>query len=236
MKRLWIVILPLLLGSASAEAQQPAQDTTAAKHSSAPPGNAPKYDTHLPIEISSDTLEVLQHENKAIFKGNVVAVQGKLRLKSDVMVVHYKQKKEEPGTGKPEPKPQAPPQPDQSQGAMGAITRIDVEGNVFVASPEESAKGDKGDYDVETKTIHLFGDNVTLTRDKNILRGTALEYNLETGRSLLTNGTDVVNGKPGGRVRGVFVPAEEPAKPAKPGQAKPGQAATTPGTNNQDKK
>ncbi len=165
-----------------------------------------KYDTKLPIEISSDSLEVLQHENKAIFKGNVVAVQGKIRLKADEMVVHYRQKSEQQNV------PKSQPQGGSAQGAMGAISLIEVLGNVLVATPEESAKGDKGDYNVDTKLLHLFGGNVILTRDKNILRGTMLEYNLTTGRSVLTNGSDVVGGKSSGRVHTVFVPGQEEKK------------------------
>jgi lipopolysaccharide export system protein LptA len=168
----------------------------------------------LPIEISSDSLEVLQRENKAIFSGNVIAVQGTVRLKSDKMIVHYKQKSQQPQPA-PAAKPSATPSAD-----MGAITQIEVEGHVLIATPQESAQGDKGDYEVATRTIHLFGSNVVLTRDKNIMRGTALEYNMETGRSILTNGTDLVSGKSTGtRVRGVFVPNQENNAPAK--QQKP---------------
>lgn len=167
-----------------------------------------KHDNKQPVEISSDSLEVLQHENKAIFKGNVVAVQGDMRLKSDVMIVHYKQKSEQTSAPK-----QAAPAAPAAQGQMGAITLIEVQGHVLAATPQESATGDKGDYDVPSKMLHLFGSNVTLTRDKNILKGTALEYNMATGRSVLTNNGGTVSGSsgsaPGGRVRGVFVPNDE---------------------------
>lgn len=178
-----------------------------------PSSPAEKFDTKQPIEISSDTLEVLQHENKAIFKGNVIAVQGRVRLKSDVMTVHYRPKTDD--SKSPAPKPQAPP--DAAPAAMGAISLIEVNGHVFIATPEESAKGDKGDYHVDDHVIHLFGPNVTLTRDKNILKGTALEYNLMTGRSVLTGGNNQVTGKPDGRVRTLFVPEQAPEKkPAQP--------------------
>jgi len=185
---------------------------TQAKAASTPAGpkDPEKFDTSLPVEITSDSLEVLQHENKAIFKGNVVAVQGEVRLKSDTMVVHYKQKSQQDQAVAKTPKPAASP---DDQGGMGAITLIEVMGNVFVVTPQESAKGDRGDYDVPTRMLHLFGDNVVLTRDKNIMRGTALEYNMATGRSILTNGSKVV-GSPstGARVRSVFVPNQEPAQ------------------------
>lgn len=182
------------------------------------PQDPKKFDTSLPIEITSDSLEVLQKENKAIFRGNVIAVQGQIRLNSDVMVVHYKQQgADKHATPTPVPTPTPTPAPDSKTAnssvpsEMGAITLIEVEGNVLMATPEESAKGDKGDYTVATRMLHLYGPNVVLTRDKNIMRGTALVYNMETGRSILTNGPDVVTGKSNGdRVRSVFVPNQQP--------------------------
>jgi lipopolysaccharide export system protein LptA len=192
----------LCAGSAQAEAPKPgAADALAGK-----------YDTSLPVEISADNLEVLQHDSKAIFKGNVIAVQGKIRLKADMMIVHYKQddkKSGQPAGAAPVvAKTTAGSSPD-AKSAMGAITLIEVEGNVLLATVEESAKGDKGTYQVPERLLHLTGDNVVLTRDKNILRGTALEYNLETGRSVLTNKGAKVGNTNGGRVRGVFVPNQE---------------------------
>lgn len=167
------------------------------------PAVAAKYDTKLPVEISADSLEVLQRENKAIFKGNVIAVQGKIRLNADMMTVHYKQK---------DGKPPTPATENKSSGDMGAITHIEVDGHVLVVTPEESAEGDKGDYDVEKRFLHLTGENVILTREQNILRGKAVEYNLDTGHSILTNGPSTDSDKPKGdtRVRGVFVPKSTP--------------------------
>lgn len=199
------LFLSLMLAT-SAQAE-PAVKAKMQANTPAGPKDPEKFDTSLPVEITSDSLEVLQHENKAIFKNNVVAVQGQVRLKADMMVVHYNQKGQQDNT----PKPPAPTAPND-QGEMGAITLIEVMGNVFMATPQESAQGDKGDYDVPTRMLHLFGSNVVLTRDKNIMRGTALEYNMATGRSILTNGSQVEGGQPTGkRVRSVFVPNQTPA-------------------------
>ena len=163
---------------------------------------ATQDNSKLPIEISSKTLEVLQNEQKAIFTGDVIAVQGDTRLKSDKMIVHYKQKDNKTPTS-----PVAASATPTAQGDMGAITAIDVEGHVIITNPEETAQGDKGNYDVPTRIIHLFGNNVILTRDKNILRGTALEYNMANGHSVFTNENGGNN-----RVRGVFVPKDDGKK------------------------
>jgi lipopolysaccharide export system protein LptA len=144
---------------------------------------APALDSRQPIEITADTLEVLQNERKAIFSGNVVAQQGNIRMQAARMLVFY--------TGE-----------DSQQGAsVKGISRIEADGNVFFASPTETVKGDRAIYEVSREQITMTG-NVVLTRDKNILKGTQLTYNLATGKSVLGSG----GAAGGGRVKGLFVP------------------------------
>lgn len=147
-------------------------------------------DSDKPIEITADTLEVLQENQKAIFSGNVLAKQGNVSLRSSKMTVFYRQS-------------------DQAEGQMGAVSRIDVDGNVMMATPEESAKAQKGIYNVDEERI-LLKQDVVLTRGENVLKGEQLDYNLKTGKSLLTGGVsgkDNGSGsKTGGRVKGIFLP------------------------------
>jgi len=166
-----------------------------------------RFDNKSPIEITSDALEVQQLENTATFTGNVVAIQNDVRLKSDRMVVYYAsadEKKEKKKEGEAEKQ---------------TIKKIDVEGNVFLSTPEETASGTRGDYNVETQEIHL-NDNVVLTRGKNTLKGSQLVYNFETGKSVITGGVTAEGGASAGkqRVRALFVPEDkkkpEPKKPA----------------------
>jgi len=145
-----------------------------------------KHDASLPIEISADALEVQQEQNLATFSGNVQAEQGAIRLRADMLMVHYR-----------------PQQGDAS--VQGAISRIDAKGQVFFSSPGQTAQGDSGVYDVDNKLITMLG-NVVLTRDKNVIRGNRLVLNLTTGKSKV----DGVGGAAGGRVRGLFVPNKKP--------------------------
>lgn len=151
--------------------------------------------TDQPIEISADSLEVQQDKQLAIFTGNVDATQGNIRLRADSLRVHYRQN--EPAAQRPAQRPG----PQQQADASGAISRIDATGKVFVSSPEETAQGDRGIYDVDKRVITLEG-NVVLTRGKNVLRGQKATMNLDSGRSVME----------GGRVRGLFVP-EKSNKP-----------------------
>jgi lipopolysaccharide export system protein LptA len=167
-----------------------------------------KHNSKLPIAIDANSLEVLQNENKAIFSGNVVAVQGDMTLKSDKMVVYYRQNG---GAGKTKKAAAA----NAPAGAPNNISKIDVIGNVFISSPQETAQGDSGLYDVDKKLITLTG-NVVLTKDKNVLKGNSAEYNVATGKSLMMGAETA--GTPGGlpagkgRVRGLFVPNQDKNK------------------------
>lgn len=152
--------------------------------------NLPRGDADKPIEIDADTLEVQQDQNLAVFSGNVQATQGRIKLRADQIKVWYRSDGKE----------------SASTGATGSITRIDAVGKVFVSSPEETAQGDIGVYDVPAKVITLTG-KVVLTRGDNVIRGQRLVLNMATGHSQIEGG--------GGRVRGLFVPSKDGEKPQK---------------------
>jgi len=167
-----------------------------------------KKDT--PIEISSDMLDVIQAEQKAIFTGNVIAIQGTTNMRSTKMTVFYREGGDAPA---------AAATTSATPPAQG-IYRIEAEGGVVFTTPTETAIGDKAIYNVEADTIDVVGGNVTLTRGQNILKGNKLNYNMGTGRSILTGGVagnaDVSgNGKPS-RVHGLFIPKSDPKPVSKP--------------------
>ncbi len=157
--------------------------------------SALELDSSQPIEIAADELEVLQDKNMAIFRGDVEAIQGNITLKAEKMEVFYRQAGQQSPTG-----------------GFGAVSRIEVENNVMLATPQESAKASRGIYNVDKQVITLVG-NVVLTRDKNMLRGGQMVYNLKTQKSLLTSGKAVASPdgtvkSTGGRVKGVFIPKQ----------------------------
>lgn len=138
-----------------------------------------------PIQIDADSLEVLQNQKKAIFAGNVIAKQAGMTLKADKMTVYY--------SG------------GENKGAAAkAISKIDVDGNVFLATAQETARGSSGNYDVINDFVTLNG-NVVLTRDNNVLKGSSLQYDIKNGRSKLIGGVSTTSSGTG-RVQGLFVP------------------------------
>lgn len=145
-----------------------------------------KY-TGQPIEIDADSLEVFQKEKKAIFDGNVIAKQGTMRLRSDKMTVYYGG--------------------EERRNDTNSIKKIEVAGNVFLASPRETAKGSSGYYDTQNNIVLLVG-NVVLTRGENVIKGNRLVYDIDAGQSRMEstqNPADTSNG----RVRGLFVPDDK---------------------------
>jgi lipopolysaccharide export system protein LptA len=157
---------------------------------------AGKHNTKQPIEINADALEVFQQENRAVFTGNVVAIQGDVRLKSDLMNVFYSSNQDKKTESKSNQNP-----------AQGAIDRIEVIGNVFLSTPQETASGATGEYDVRAEVVRLH-DNVVLTRENNVLKGDKLIYSFATGKSQLSAGGVAQNGKKE-RVRALFVPGKQ---------------------------
>lgn len=159
-------------------------------------------DADQPIEINADSLEVQQESQVAIFRGNVDAVQGRIRLQAEELQVHYRNG--DGGDG-------------GAGGAMGGnITRIDALGDVRVSSPTETARGERGVFEVAQNQIVLSG-NVVLTREENVIRGERLVLDL-------TSGVSRVEAAPGSRVRGVFVPPRdnEPSGGEQPDDGQPG--------------
>lgn len=155
-----------------------------------------KLDAKQPIEITADSLEVAQKEQQATFKGNVVAIQGAMKITSDKMQVFYR-------SG------------EQAQGDIQAISRIVVDGNVFMTNTSETARSKSGVYDVDANKLILKND-VVLTRGENVVKGAVLEYDLVTGKSQIVGagvktGTSAegTEGTSTGRVRGLFVPGSK---------------------------
>ncbi|MCH2547565.1 MAG: lipopolysaccharide transport periplasmic protein LptA [Alphaproteobacteria bacterium] len=150
-------------------------------------------DAKKPIEITADSLEVMQKEQQAEFIGNVVAIQGKMRITANRMKVFYR-------TG------------DQQKGDAQAISSIEVIGNVFMTNTSETARSKSGVYNVDDNKLILKND-VVLTRGENVVKGEVLEYDLITGKSQIV-GAGVTTKSPDGnqqggkkgRVRGLFVP------------------------------
>ena len=178
-----------------------------------------------PIKIDADRLDVFDRENKAIFAGNVVAVQGDSTIRCSSMTVRYKRGKEkkEPGEGGAESASQA----ERAAGlSENGIQRVECAGPVTVVQKDQVATGDNAVFDQEAKRIVVTG-NVVLSQCQNVTRGSRLVYDMNSGRANM----DPVAG---GRVSALFVPQKEdgakgkgcppPPAAARPASDKPAEA------------
>jgi len=163
-----------------------------------------------PINIDADRLDVFDKESRAVFAGNVVAVQGDTTMKCTTLTVFYEQNRQGAAGGA---KPAS-----GTQGANdNAIKKIDCKGPVTIVSKSQVATGDNATFDRVANRVFLIG-NVALTDGPNVTRGERIVYDLNSG---VAN----VETAPGGRVKALFVPGsaseaaaggEAKAKPQRP--------------------
>ena len=152
-------------------------------------------DGDKPIEITADRLELEQNQQKAIFSGNVDAVQGDTTLRTDLLRVFYTTDEERKATG-----------------TQQTVRLLEAEGNVVITQPGETATGTSGTYDLVGGKMVLLGD-VVLTRNKNVVRGDRLDVDRNTGVSVVTvNKPQGASGRER-RVRALFVPEPAPPQP-----------------------
>lgn len=161
-----------------------------------------------PIKIDADRLDVFDRENKAIFVGNVVAVQGESTVRCSTMTVFYKRGKEGAKTeAKTAEGADTQTTESQKNPAENGIQKVDCVGPVTVVQKDQVATGDHAVFDQDAKRIVLTG-NVVLSQCQNVTRGQRLVYDMNTGRANM----DPVAG---GRVSALFVPGEKDAKDSK---------------------
>jgi len=134
--------------------------------------SVPAHNSNAPINVSSDTFEGNFQTKVGTYSGNVVVTQGDDKLRADTVKVDVV-------AGKPD--------------------RFEAVGHVVFVSPSGTATGDNGVYELGPRTITLTG-HVVLTKEKDVMRGTSLVVDMNTGQSRL-----IARGAQGNRVQGLFV-------------------------------
>lgn len=221
-----ILALPLLLaaGAQSVEAQgqaprpataqpavaAPAPAKQAAKPAARQPSTSilPGGNSRDPISIDANRLEWFDAEQKAVYTGDVVVIQGESSMKAATLTIFLNRddKESAPAGG-------ATPGQGNSQ-----IRRMEAAGPVTVIQKDQVGTGDRGVYDKVDNKVLLLG-NVTLSQGGNITTGEKLIYDLESKQAVVESGGTQQ------RVRGLFIPgsgpkeaetAPSPAPPAPP--------------------
>ncbi|QDY71247.1 lipopolysaccharide transport periplasmic protein LptA [Qingshengfaniella alkalisoli] len=116
-------------------------------------------DTSAPVEVEADQLQLDQTGRSAKFSGNVVVVQGDMRLTAAQIVVRYL---------------------ESAEGDDRQIDTITASGGVTLVTPDEAAEAAEGVFTPARNEIVMSGD-VLLTQGQNTLAGQRLTVDLETG-------------------------------------------------------
>ncbi|MBF0422790.1 MAG: hypothetical protein HQL73_07340 [Magnetococcales bacterium] len=116
------------------------------------------------LSVTSDTLEMDQKRQVAIFTGNVVADDGSMHLTSEKMTVYYSMK--------------------SSAGGGGNVREVKVDGNVVLTQGESRGTGQHAVYNVPHRTLELIGGD----KEASIYRG---KDHVMGKRILLTLGSDM---------------------------------------------
>jgi lipopolysaccharide export system protein LptA len=146
-----------------------------------------------PIDITADELEVQNKACTSVWRGKAEMLQGEARLRADVLKAFFQ--------------PKAGATSATGSGACGDMIRMEAEGNVYyVTSKNQRVRGDAGVYDAQNETVTLTGD-VVAVQDQNVLRGSRMIFNTQTGEGRMVGGASGPNAK--NRPRGVFYPSKK---------------------------
>ncbi len=151
-------------------------------------------------------------EGRAVFAGNVVAVQGDSTMRCTSLTVLYEQGRGAAAAGAPPAAPgsatAATPEPAKAaarggganplSGGDSAIRKINCKGPVTIVSKTQVATGDNAEFDRAANKVVLVG-NAALSDGPNVTRGERVAYDINTGIA------NVV----GGRVRALIVPGSQ---------------------------
>ena len=157
----------------------------------------PGGNSKQPVNIQATKLDYFDKEQKLIYTGNVVAVQGTSKLKCSVLVIYLPPKVEGQSS---------------TPSSSSQVQHMDATGPVTMISKDQVGTGDNGSYDKAKDQVILIG-NVTLTQGPNVTRGDRLEYALKSGEAHVT----------GRNVQSMIIPDNGPSSgPSEPAAKKPG--------------
>jgi lipopolysaccharide export system protein LptA len=119
-----------------------------------------KTDVSQPVQIDADQLSVNQETGTATFSGNVVVVQGDMRLQAGEVTIRY-------------------------SADNRAIENLRAEGGVTLAAGTDAASAQTADYSPDTGDLILTGE-VVLTQGQVALSGQKLTLSLISGTGTMS--------------------------------------------------
>jgi lipopolysaccharide export system protein LptA len=173
-----------------------------------------------PLDVTGNSLEVIDGQHLAIWRGDVEAVQDGNRLVADTMNVYFQGNTAPAGAAKPKTVTPAAGGAASIGQSWGSPKQVVADGHVFFVSTTQTARGTHAVYDVEPDTITMTGD-VVMVQGDNVIKGDKVVIQVKTGHADVISNASGRN-KPE-RVRGVFYNANQ--TPPAAGQPAPAAAA-----------
>ena len=132
------------------------------------------HDANQPVEVTSDSLSIDQATGEAVFAGNVVLVQGDLRMSAGRIEVAY-----------------------ADIDGSRQVQSVSATGGVLVTRGADAAEGEEAIYAVDTSLLTMTGE-VLVTQGANAIAGDRLIVDMATGngtvegrvRTVLDTGSD----------------------------------------------
>ncbi|HEY8063267.1 MAG TPA: LptA/OstA family protein [Methylosinus sp.] len=174
--------LPLATAALLSAALLAAAPPAAAKGRSG--GILPGASAKDPVDIDAGKLDFFDKEQKLVYSGSVVVVNGPSTLKASRLILFLDKAQ----------------QGQDGNGGSDRVRHIDAEGPVTLVSKDQIGTGDRGSYDRSENKVYLIG-NVTLIQGDSVVKGEKLIYDTASGQATVLE-------KPGQRVRSIFTPGE----------------------------
>lgn len=111
------------------------------------------------LEVTADALEVDQASGASVFIGNVLVLQGDMRITAGQLRIEYT---------------------PAAEGERQRIDRLVAEGGVTMITPAEAVEGQSAIYSLIGQTLEMQGD-VVLVQGANVLSGQRLRVDLRNG-------------------------------------------------------
>lgn len=176
---------------AAALAAQPAAAQPAATQK--PANNNSK----APVDITADQAEMHNNDCEYVYTGSAEALQDTSRLRADVLIAHMEKRD----------KPKAASAGATNNSSCGDLLSVEGKRNVYYAAADgRRVHGDNAFYDATNKTVTITGDVTAVDASNNVMRGTKMVYNTDTGEGHVEGGGKGPNAK--NRPRGVFYPKD----------------------------
>lgn len=115
------------------------------------------HDPDQPVEAISDTLSIDQTNGRALFSGNVIIIQGDLRIAAAEVEVIY-----------------------SDRDGQRSVDEVIATGGVLITRGEDAAEGDDAVYAVPSAILTMNG-NVLVTQGTTTIAGDSMVVDMTTG-------------------------------------------------------